>query len=369
MRNPFATVTPQDPPVVRDLLRFNNIRESIMREPGKAVYSWLSEHLDIEHERTMVIMTKTAFNVHALSDNFFKNLINLARINDIPRINKFFHAINEKLPTGGLFSGCVETKGERKKRILSKYPIGVNYTYYSFDFIFKRVFPKLPLTKKIYFRMTAGRNRVLSKTETYGRLYSCGFTIVAERKINGKLYFIAKKVREPYSGHAPSYGPICKMRRLGKNGKLINVYKFRTMHPYAEYLQEYVYEKNNLQEGGKFKNDFRVTTLGKFMRKYWIDELPMLANLLRGDLKLFGVRPLSSHYLSLYSDELKETRAKVKPGLIPPFYADLPKTLDEIQESERKYLESYLKNPMLTDFRYFSKAIKNILIKKGVRSN
>jgi hypothetical protein len=45
------------------------------------------------------------------------------------------------------------------------------------------------------------------------------------------------------------------------------------MHPYSEYLQEYIYENNKLQQGGKFNNDFCVTTLGRIMRKTWIDEL------------------------------------------------------------------------------------------------
>jgi hypothetical protein len=59
----------------------------------------------------------------------------------------------------------------------------------------------------------------------------------------------------------------------------------------------------------------------------------------------------------------------VKPGLIPPFYADLPKTLEEIQASEKRYLDSYRKNAFLTDLKYLGKALRNILIKRGVRSN
>ena len=73
------------------------------------------------------------------------------------------------------------------------------------------------------------------------------------------------------------------------------------MHPYAEYLQKFVYEKFSLQEGGKFNNDFRVASWGKVFRKLWIDELPMIINFFKGDLKLVGVRPLSNHYLNLYS--------------------------------------------------------------------
>ena len=115
----------------------------------------------------------------------------------------------------------------------------------------------------------------------------------------------------------PTYGPFVKLRRIGKNGEIINVFKMRTMHPYAEYLQHYIHEKHDLAEGGKIKDDFRVTTLGKLMRTLWIDELPMILNWLIGDVKLVGVRPLSKHYFSLYDKELQELRIKTKPGTDP----------------------------------------------------
>ena len=139
------------------------------------------------------------------------------------------------------------------------------------------------------------------------------------------------------------------------------------MYPYAEYLQDYVYKNNALDEGGKFKDDFRVSPIGKIFRKFWIDELPMIWNLIKGDMKLIGVRPLSSHYFALYTTEIQELRTKVKPGLIPPFYADMPKTLDDIMLSEKKYLELYALNPFKTDLSYFFKIFTNILF-KGARS-
>ena len=115
-------------------------------------------------------------------------------------------------------------------------------------------------------------------------------------------------------------------------------------------------KKAGLQEGGKFKDDFRVTTLGRIMRSFWLDELPMLINLLKGDLKLFGVRPLSRQYFKLYTLELQRLRILSKPGLIPPFYVDYPKTLEEIIASELKYLKAYEKHPFRTDWVYFWKA-------------
>ena len=350
---------------IRDIGKHHHVTETILNEFGVSVHEFISEYVTLEGDDSMVIMTNDTFNISSLSDNYFNSIINLKKINDTKYINKFFQAVNSKLPFGGIFIGCVETNDLRKKRIMHKYPVGIAQVYYGFDFIFKRIFPKLPVTKKIYFIITAGRNRAISQSETMGRLYSCGFGIISEMLVNNILYFVVKKINEPSNDPEPSYGPIYRMKRIGKDGKIIYVYKVRTMYAYSEYLQQYVYEKNALQEGGKFNNDFRISTVGKFFRRYWLDELPMLINLIKGDIKLVGVRPLSPHYLSLYTDELKEKRLHKKPGLIPPFYVDMPKTLDQIMESEMRYLEQYEKSPFKTDLKYFFKALNNILIRKA----
>ena len=113
--------------------------------------------------------------------------------------------------------------------------------------------------------------------------------------------------------------------------------------PISEYLQPYIYKQAGLCSGGKIAGDYRVNAAGRFLRKTWLDELPMLINWMKGDLKLVGVRPLSSHYFSLYSEELRALRIRTKPGLIHLFYAGYARQLDEIQESERRYLEQYQK--------------------------
>ena len=117
------------------------------------------------------------------------------------------------------------------------------------------------------------------------------------------------------------------------------------MYPYSEYLQEYVYSINGLKEGGKLQKDFRVTAWGKIMRKFWLDELPMLYNWLKGDLQIVGVRPITFQYLDMYDRELKELRKQVKVGLIPPFYADLPTTFEEICDSEKNFYPLLLEKP------------------------
>jgi lipopolysaccharide/colanic/teichoic acid biosynthesis glycosyltransferase len=346
----------------------SNIEELIKNELGNQVLQMVKEHTGTDPMETFVTATSTRFNIEKLPGKVYQNIVNLKRINDIRRINKFFETVNEKLPEGGIYVGSVETYSNRKSRILSRSIYPFNWIHYTMDVMVKRVIPKVPVTKKIYFFITKGRNRVLSKAETFGRLYSCGFEIVNEKFIGDRLYYVARKVKEPAFPKNPTYGPLIRLKRHGKDGRMFNVYKLRTMHAYSEYLQEYVYQHNDLQEGGKFKNDFRITTEGKIFRKFWLDELPMFFNLIKGNMKLVGVRPLSSHYFNLYSDELKEKRIKTRPGLIPPFYADMPETLEEIMESEMKYLEAHAKNPVKTDISYFFKALNNILIKRA-RSN
>ncbi len=289
----------------------------------------------------------------------FNNVANIESL--MEELYAFMHPENYLL-------GYAETIFQRKKRILRKYISPLNYLYYALDFIITRVSPKIRLTKNLYFKISNGKRRVLSKTEILGKLYYYGFTLKDEFYFENIYFFIVAKVENHCPpNYKPKEGVLITLPRIGKNGKLINVYKFRTMHPYAEFIQNYVYQKNELQEGGKLKDDFRIHTLGKFMRKYWIDELPMILNLLKADLKLVGVRPLSQHYFSLYSKELQELRLKTKPGLLPPFYVDMPKTLEEIQASERKYLEAHATNPFRTDIHYFF-MILNTIILKGRRS-
>ncbi len=355
-------------PILVDKKRETAIKKEIIQELGKTAFCYFEKAVNLFSEQNLILSTTTRFNVSNQPDDFYNSIINLKRVNDIRRINKFFEAVNEKLPKGGVFVCLAETKELRKKRILKKFPPILNYIYYTLDYFLKRVFPKFPITKGIYFILTRGENRVISRAELLGRLYSCGFEVVEEEYVENYLFVISRKVKLPAFDLEPTYGPIIKLKRIGKGGKIIKVYKMRTMHPYAEYLQSYLYDKHSLQDGGKIKNDFRVSTLGRFMRRFWIDELPMIVNLLKGDLKVVGVRPLSKHYFSLYTKELQDKRIKFKPGLVPPFYVDNPKTIEEIMASEMKYLNAYEKHPFMTDIKYFFKAFYNIVF-KHYRSN
>lgn len=309
-----------------------------------------------------------AFRHGVSPENGVECIVNLTSLNNIRHINKFLESVNEQLSLESFFAGSVETAQAREERILASTPSLLRKPYLFLDYLVKRVWPKLPYLNRLYFSLTNGQNRVISEMETYGRLYSCGFRLVKSKVIDGRLHFLAQKVKEPEYNEEATYGPLIKLRRVGKNGKLVKVYKMRTMSPYSEYVQGLIYEWHGLGNGAKFKDDPRITPVGSFMRKYWIDELPMLYNLVRGDLKIFGVRPISPHYFSLYPKEFQEFRKQFKPGLIPPVYVEVPNSLEDTVDIERRYLEAYIKRPLLTDLRYTYQALYNILIKR-VRSH
>ena len=346
-------------------LNFNPVKTDIVANPKLS--NFINLYFDLSLTSNYLTSISDQINLEKLNFGKFSSILNLKKVNDTRYINKFFETVNAILPNSGLYLGKVVTYPNRRSAILKKYPPILNKIIYFFDYIFSRVLPKIPIAKNLYFHLTKGKGRVISRAEVYGRLYSCGFEIIDEKTINHSLFFVAKKIKDPCYDQNPTYAPLISLNRIGKNGKIIKVHKLRTMHPFSEYLQEYVYNRNQLQEGGKIKNDFRISPEGRIFRKFWIDEIPMLINIFKGEMKLVGVRPLSKHFYSLYDEDLQQKRIKNKPGFIPPFYVDLPKTMSEIMESERKYLELYDKSPFLTDVKYFFAAFKNVLF-KGVRS-
>jgi lipopolysaccharide/colanic/teichoic acid biosynthesis glycosyltransferase len=292
---------------------------------------------------------------------------NTIPLNKVEFLNRFLSACNSHLKTGKFLVLKFEPKKVRSERIYKRFPKPFSHLFHAVDFLVHRMLPKLALTHRLYFWFFNHRYRVISLPECLARLTCAGFEIKSYRYIDNKVVLIAKKIKQPSFPEITRQGLIIKLPRVGKNGDEIGVYKIRTMHPYSEYLQEYVYNQNGTVDGDKFKDDFRVTPWGHIFRKYWLDEVPMLINYLRRELKLVGVRPLSKHKFNTYPESLQKERIKYKPGMIPPYYADLPETPEEFFETERKYLEEYKQRPFRTDLKYFRKSLSNILF-KGVRS-
>lgn len=117
-----------------------------------------------------------------------------------------------------------------------------------------------------------------------------------------------------------SRGPVFLVqKRIGKNGKEFNFYKFRSMVVNADNILFEMLEKNpkmkeEYEKNKKLNNDPRITKIGRFIRRYSIDELPQLLNILKGDMSVIGNRPYlprEKKDMNGYFDEI----VKTKPGL------------------------------------------------------
>ena len=113
-----------------------------------------------------------------------------------------------------------------------------------------------------------------------------------------------------------SKGPIFfSQKRVGKNGKLFDMYKFRSMVVNAEELKEKLAHQNEMSGPMfKMKDDPRVTKVGKFIRRTSLDELPQLWNVLKGDMSLVGPRPSLPKEVKQF-EKWMFRRLTVKPGL------------------------------------------------------
>ncbi len=108
---------------------------------------------------------------------------------------------------------------------------------------------------------------------------------------------------------------IYKQKRVGKNNKLFDMYKFRSMCIGAENMRAELMKYNEMDGPVfKIKNDPRITKVGKFIRKYSIDELPQLVNILKGDMSIVGPRPPLPDEVAQYTDYHRQ-RLMVIPGL------------------------------------------------------
>ncbi|OGZ38793.1 MAG: hypothetical protein A3A94_02015 [Candidatus Portnoybacteria bacterium RIFCSPLOWO2_01_FULL_43_11] len=113
-----------------------------------------------------------------------------------------------------------------------------------------------------------------------------------------------------------SAGPVLvKLKRIS-HGKEFNLYKFRSMIEGAEDLKKFLWAYNERKDGPLFKirKDPRVTRVGRFLRKYRIDELPQLINVLKGEMSLVGPRPHQPDEIAKYQKHHKKVLA-IKPGI------------------------------------------------------
>ncbi|NMC75900.1 MAG: sugar transferase [Candidatus Methanofastidiosa archaeon] len=276
-------------------------------------------------------------------------------MNDLEDINPFLKKIYNFIDNSNFVVFCYNEQPKASiKSIVSIY-----------NFFIKRVLPKIPYLNSLTNKFWNKKNKFLSKAEAWGRLVYSGFDIISEKFFNDRSYITCKKESIPEHSSNPSFYPIIKLRRVGYGGKIIHSYKIRSMFPYSEFVQKKIFEINNLSKTGKIENDFRITEYGKFIRKFWIDELPQIINLLKCEIKLVGIRAMSEHYFSIYPEDYQELYKKVKPGFLSPLYDNT--NFDCIVQTEKLYLEQYIQNPWRTDIKYFFIIVYDIL--SGKRSS
>lgn len=163
-----------------------------------------------------------------------------------------------------------------------------------------------------------------------------------------------------------SKGPlIFKQQRVGKNGRIFNIYKLRSMYVDAEERKKQLMEQNKM-DGHMFKmdNDPRITKVGKFIRKYSIDELPQFWNVLKGDMSLVGTRPPTIDEFEKYESHHKR-RLSMKPGITGMWQvsgrSDI-KDFEEVVRLDCEYIDDW---SLALDIKILFKTVGVVLTHKG----
>lgn len=163
-----------------------------------------------------------------------------------------------------------------------------------------------------------------------------------------------------------SPGPlIFKQARVGKNGRIFNIYKLRSMYADAEKRKQALMAQNKM-DGHMFKmdNDPRITKVGKFIRKYSIDELPQFWNVLKGDMSLIGTRPPTVEEFEQYESHHKR-RLSMKPGITGLWQVSGRSNIQDFEEVVKldcEYIDTW--SPAL-DIKILFKTVNVVLTHKG----
>ena len=139
-------------------------------------------------------------------------------------------------------------------------------------------------------------------------------------------------------------GGFYKQLLVGRNGKDFYVYKFRSMRIGSD-------RQGLITVGGR---DPRITRIGYFIRKYKLDELPQLFNVLKGDMSLVGPRPEVRKYVDLYTDEQRKVLS-VRPGITDYAsieYVDENTILGQAEDADKVYVEQIMPDKIHYNMKY-----------------
>ena len=153
------------------------------------------------------------------------------------------------------------------------------------------------------------------------------------------------------------HNPIYVSKRVGKNGKIFNFYKIRTMCPNAEAMKQKLIDEGLNEADGpafKMKNDPRITKVGKIYRKLSLDELPQLFNILNGTMSVVGPRPPIPSEVEQYT-EYQKHRLDVKGGLLCLWQIQKNRNALDFDEWVRLDLEYIQKQSVWLDLKIIFK--------------
>ena len=162
-----------------------------------------------------------------------------------------------------------------------------------------------------------------------------------------------------------SRGPaLYRQTRCGLGGRKFTLYKFRSMSPDADLRREELAALNEM-DGPVFKirNDPRCTTIGRFMRKFSLDELPQLVNILRGDMSFVGPRPPLPEEVEKY-ERWQRRRLRMQPGLTCLWALEGRSRLSfrRWMELDLEYIDHW---SMALDWKILLKTIPVVLLGRG----
>lgn len=159
-------------------------------------------------------------------------------------------------------------------------------------------------------------------------------------------------------------------QRIGRGGKPFLCYKFRTMYADADRkLKELLEQDEQLREewkrSYKLKKDPRVTTIGAFLRKTSLDELPQFWNVLKGDLSVVGPRPVVKEEVDNYLGVKAHKILSIRPGLTGPWQISGRSDIDSYQK--RIQLDEYYvdHHSFLLDLKLIAKTVPAMVSSKG----
>lgn len=181
-----------------------------------------------------------------------------------------------------------------------------------------------------------------SKNKISKRLFDIFFSLLGLILISPFLIIVSIIIK------ITSEGPVFFLQeRLGQYEKPFFIYKFRTMVINAESLGKQI----------TVKGDNRITTVGKVLRRYKIDEFPQLINVLLGEMSFVGPRPEVKKYVDLYTNDQKEI-FKVKPGITD--YASLEyrnenDLLSTVEDPEAYYINTIMQDKIKLNKKYIEK--------------